>query len=153
MPHNLGPLISALRRRYGTPANAMRALGLDEALIRDLTQEKNAMNDEPDAEVCLRAVKAMLARLPPGEAARLLEGLADLSPPDDPEMGGTEDRRRERRAADARRRLGRDETLAEAAARERREGAEDRRRFAADSAPARTSFNERFPTAARIGFA
>jgi hypothetical protein len=112
----------ALKKKFGRtgPRGALRAMGFDSNEIDDVLEDndmrtRRARDDDPiiDAESAMSAIEEIAGQLPDAEAAELANMIEErlLADVDEP---GAADRRRKRRAEDARagrsrRRLGKDE--------------------------------------------
>src|ERR1700676_4745008 len=84
----MSELLAELKRRFKSPAEALKALGLDEKTIVKL-----AMDEDPDmpenAEECLSKLREMILNLAPAEQQNLLEELRDLVDSGDPGQWAT----------------------------------------------------------------
>jgi hypothetical protein len=74
-------LLDELKRRYRTPAEALRAMGLDEKTIKTLAMDE-AMPE--NAQECLANLREMVVNLPPDEHEALLDGLREIVDSGDP---------------------------------------------------------------------
>jgi hypothetical protein len=148
------PLLIELKKRYRSPAEALKALGLSEKTITKLAMDENP--DMPEnAEECLAQLREMVVNLPPDEHEALLDGLREIVDSGDPGQWAatTDDEpdqppefpgRPEREGGQDRRRIAQDRAMT------RRAIAFDRAHDTTTAARAAADFRRRFPNVPRV---
>jgi hypothetical protein len=143
---------AALRAKYRTPADALRALGIDENILDDNNRSDNmARSTSRDQAMTVDDLVEAIESLPEEERLELKYRLNGEGAGEDTLRGGGRARRRARDAewnTEGRPKVGPTE---EVRGLERdREDAQDRRRRVGMDSAAVASFAKRFPNAARI---